>query len=831
MATLSTRRRKKLELTLEAQLSQLKDSITRLEGENQTLREGMDQLKVKNAILSRENEDLKKRLGGDLQVTGGYDESKTDTTTPPVQTAIPPVQTAIPPPAMLDSAPPEYLDDDDWESTVTGQVVQNIKNSLLDSDKVEPHQKMMVREGTVLVVYFQVTGNTKDVYGYSIIHQDFLNDPRTLQQLDDKDHIQLFFHRPAAKRRALDAAKTVEIAIHNDLTVEHGVTHVDSGDIVLWIRTDKEVDTIKKTLARLLETKLIGQLNSACTNRPECLQTKENVSFISEIIGETYKGVVLPKPKPKQGFSQNRYVPPSTTNTSITYEQYVALIPVPKKFSETVNRESDSKRRKVFSQLFIYWDYLDHGGEAKIELEYFAPSNAIGILTNDGMITTNSTVATYKTREQPIFAPNIYEILKHSRWEPSVALKNVASYLLRMVDYFHQIFLFPYSSENVIEMYLDFFYGFDNGRLKNISGPTPRLFDLMDHMWDVRMGFVYIDELCSILERGLHITTFGEIPEAYTQFAALVQKGALRFQNQDAFPEYTSFQHVNYIAHVKGVLKDVSKEHDQANPLGKNEKARLYGFGSRASLRNYWEAAVVLGLEKEFAFIEPEKNIPRKLTSQLELATGQLEWTEQETILLPRVQDVTNIPRSSYRFVASWRRFVLQTMGEQFGEHMYQLKNSLRQKLGHFNIAKKKKELMKMIILQNGDFSQGRKELLKFINSTLVELTVQAIEARYRMTLDDKKQSFKFKPKEEAVYDQEYFMFNDVVECIKLYHPQWEQDGWRQKNLRYWITGVPGLFKMPEPYTGSNWPVTIHSLSELDWVVVSGVAQGLEDVY
>ena len=124
MANLPSRRGRKIQI-VEAQMGQWRDSITRLEQDNQRLIASNDDLKIKNAELSRENHELKKRLNDrDAQVPD--DESKTNTRPPP-----PLVQPSPPPPglAFLDEEEEDGVDTD----TIVGQVVENIKYTILQN--------------------------------------------------------------------------------------------------------------------------------------------------------------------------------------------------------------------------------------------------------------------------------------------------------------------------------------------------------------------------------------------------------------------------------------------------------------------------------------------------------------------------------------------------------------------------------------------------------------------------------------------------------------------------------------------------------------------------
>ena len=171
---------------------------------------------------------------------------------------------------------------------------------------------------------------------------------------------------------------------------------------------------------------------------------------------------------------------------------------------------------------------------------------------------------------------------------------------------------------------------------------------------------------------------------------------------------------------------------------------------------------------------------------------------------------------------------------EAFDEYMYQLqeKKEFEQTLGGWDWLSDKDKLLKMIIVHESPDKRydspiihhyERQKLMEFVNTELVKLTVEVIEKRYNMALQDKTDSFSFKPREEAIFDQEYFMFKDVVECIKLKHPKWEEDEYRRQNGKVWLTGVPALFRMSSAYKEKDWPVLIHSMSGLDWLVISGI--------
>tara|TARA_E500000331_G_scaffold123927_2_gene121530 strand:- start:38234 stop:40759 length:2526 start_codon:yes stop_codon:yes gene_type:complete len=841
MANVSSRRERKIEVKLEAQMDQLRDSITRLEQENQRLIASNDDLRIKNAELSRENYELKNRLGGndtDVQAPPPVvadDESKTNTRPQP-----PPVEPPPPPPGIAFLNEEE---DDVDTNTIVGQVVENIKYIILDTG-LDEEKRSTAMNGDVLVVYFQVTGaKTKDIYGYSIINHNVLNDAQVLQMIDEPGYIQVYRYRAGAAKKELETAKTKAFVVHNDMTIETPIRNVGPGDIVLWIRTDKEEAGVKRQLESLVRRKLLNQIRGTCSGEI-CQQTEENVELIAQIIGGQYQEVKPPAKKAPAPFQPRPSAPRMPTGQEMSYDRYVSLIPIPK----VVKRSRDFRGGNIYSQRDVYWDYLENGVDAEIKLEYYAPAAAQGLLTisDDGIIRKNSTVGTYKAFEQPTFAPKIYEVTKNSRWEPGVSLKNVASYLLKMIDYFHQILLIPYSSEDFIDSHLDFFYGVDNGKHTHISSPTPPLFDLMEHMYDVRQGFVYIDRLLANIAQYLQFSPGTENSTYFRDFMGILRGGEKRYSKQEAFPEYREFTHPSYIARCKNVLKDFTKQNDPQNPLGKDEKERLYGFAARASLRNYWEAAVVLGLQKEFAFIEPDSSVKeRKLTTPIELATGQVGWSQEEMELLPRMVDMQKLPRSKFRFIANWRRYVYQQCNDALENYIYELKeaNRFEQTLGHWNYSKdgnRDRLLREMISVvhegRNDDIihHNERQKLMDFLNKELIKLTVKVLEERYQMALIDKEESLSFRPREQSLFDQEYFMFKDVVECIKLRHPQWEQQDYRKDHLEVWITGVPTLFMMSSPLPLVQLlksKVSIHSMSGLEWMVIMAVERANQEFY
>ena len=215
---------------------------------------------------------------------------------------------------------------DQLEPTMTSGIVEHVRNALLTNVNV-PEEKKPMGNSDVLVVYFQVTSSFKEIYGYSVINHSFLENPQTLQMIDNKDNIQLYLHRNAKKRIELQAAGTISIVVHSDLQIESMsvTTFVEPGDIVLWIRTNLEVNVIKKTLSNLFQS-MLNTLYVKCTNTERCERTIRDVDDIANIIKGEYKDIVIRAPAKRPPAPAK--LPPR--GVSLSFDAYVNSIPVPR---------------------------------------------------------------------------------------------------------------------------------------------------------------------------------------------------------------------------------------------------------------------------------------------------------------------------------------------------------------------------------------------------------------------------------------------------------------------------------------------------------------------
>lgn len=773
MAYLNTRDQRRNQWTI------LTQRVAQLERENLGLHETVDRLERANADL---REQLRRR----------------DTETMPQE----PVAVAA-----TATAPSDDDYDDYYESLdrpITEDIIDHVRDVIRESNDVNEYSKDAAKYGDVLVVYFQMTGlgptATKEIYGYSIINHVFVNDPQTLPLIDSIDYIQLHFHRNAKKGSELKNSETICIVVHSNLDIEpfRPTTKIDRGDIVLWIRTDKQMNIIKKSLQQLFN-KMLTTLYLKCSNAVRCEESASNVETIAKIIGGEYKDIVLRAPEPvKPAPRKAPYVPVSSSGT---FKQYVDSIMVPQL---RVKRAMDKP---------IFAEYWENGALAVVDLNvknnipgedpFIRPSRIQGDL------------AEVKKRAA---------ISKHERVYFGTSLKDVAAYIIRMVDYLNQTLELEWGSPMLIDEARNFFYGHDLGRHEHITGPTPMLEDLMDHMWDVRQGFVYIDELCwTIARQGIEHALRESPGPLLTEFGELIMAGAARRDEKKAFADYEANTMHNIRAHLRNHLKEIVPEDSVGNRLGSDEITRIYSFVTRCSIRNYWEVAKALGLQKHFAFIEPDSYIEHKLETSLEKLVGQSQLGDAG-LFLPLIVYGYTIPRPKFHFLVHWRQLVVQVFKNCFDELMYEMDKEGKLKrlddLGHVMYEEnkdRKKDILNRLLNVDGDL----RPVLANLVTQAFDRTVKVLEERYNM-----ERPLHVGRRETSIAEDEEYAYSDVYKVIKYVEPEWADKEFRMKNLNLWIMASPLELFMgyPESSIGN---LTVQGLSYIEWVALINVVTAI----
>ena len=765
MAFLAGRQEKKNQLTI------LTQRVAQLERENIGLHETVDRLERANADL---REQLRRR----------------DTETKEEEVV---------------AAPPVYRpesDDDDYyeplDRTITEDIIDHVRSVIVESDDVNEDSKYAASDGDVLVVYFQITGpvakTIKEIYGYSIINHAFVNDSQTLSLIDSKNYIQLHFYQSSMKLKQLENSETICIVVHGSLDIEPfgPTTKVTGGDIVLWIRTDKQMDRIKKSLQQLFE-KMLKTLYLKCSNAVRCEESAANVETIAKIIGGEYKDIVLRAPEPEKP-APRKAPPRKAPVSSITVKQYVDSIDMPRLRTE---RAQDKP---------IFAEYWKNGEDAVVDfsVKNNIPGEASSIRVS--RILAESAEVRKKAK-----------ISKEQRIYFGVSLKDVAVYIIRMVDYLHQTLELEWGSPRLIDEARNFFYGYDLGRQDHISGPTPMLEDLMDHMWDVRQGLVYIDELCWTIAPGIEHALEESPGPLLLEFGKRIMAGAVRHQKKTAFAEYEANRIHNIRAHLRNHLRELVPKDSVGSKLGSDEITRIYSYVTRCSIRNYWEVAQALGLQKDFDFIEPDGyGNEHKLETSLEKLVGQSQLGEAG-LFLPLIVNGYRVQRPKFHFLVHWRQLVVRVFKDCFGELMYEMdtdgKLANLDDLGHVMYAEnkdRKKDILNRLLDVDGDL---RPVLINLITQVF-DRTVKVLEARYNMPL-----SLNAGPRETSVTEHEEYAYNDVYKVIKFTEPKWADEDFRMKNLNLWIMATP-----LELFTG--YPVSrigVPSLSYIEWVALSCV--------
>ena len=804
MANLPSRRQRKKQLGLEEQLDDLKQSIQGLEADNFQLKSENDalhqiingledrnaKLMEDNRRLQEENSRLQQQLDDkdiiELQPfsdissldtpttrpstaeTGGYDESKEEQL-----------------PSLLGLPQREERND----IGITYQIIEDVRGALLISKKVsEGHKDFIASRGNMMVVYFQLTKNAQDLYGYSIVDSDTINDQAKSGWLDNKSNIQLYVHRSRPQRDDLKTAGKVQIVLHDNGAVESPMDIAGPGDILLWIRTNESINNIKAQVAGLFREKFLTTLNYQCKRREKCQETEQNVELVADIIGGAYQDI-RPEPTQEQLEIQRRKEvrverPVRQYNAApVSFQEYTSQLRVP----QLQSTGEDFYERYWYGENVWKPDYI-------FEDEEGAPS------------------VMRPTRYKKWYdeAQSKARVTGFKRLEIAVAVKNVVKYVLEMIDYFHQrLDLAFMSSQIFIDAERNFFYGHDIGKHDHITGPTPILADLIDHMYDVRIGLVFIDELCYRVMKGLEPVENPPEDDIYVQFLERVLSHAKRYDGEKEPSNYPNFKRINYIAYIQRKFEDKvapppkplaygvpapdrRKEKGKIlaeDTLGRFEIERLYARYSLCSLRNYYEAAKACGVESIFSFMQPDRMELPKLETELERETGQL--SVKDDLLLPWYVDGYRIRRPEFLFLSHWRTIVSNGARDVFDEILYQQqKNKTLGDLARLQLVDKREYLFKkfLIIGQPGSM---RGELDKLVNTVMIE-TGKYLEGRYQMYEDDTPLSLV--DRRISTHEQEYYTYKDVLYHIRLNNPEWGKASYRKANPILWITGLNDLF-------------------------------------
>jgi len=594
---------------------------------------------------------------------------------------------------------------------------------------------------------------------------------------------------------------------------------VGPGDIVMWIRTNEHINNIKANLGSIFKNKFLSTLGYQCSIKQNCQQTTGNVDLVSQIISGTYRDV---KPEPTQEqleiqrkkelrverpVRQQMYAP-------VTMREYTSHLRVPR---------LQDNGEDIFER---YWK-----GE-----DVWKPDFVFEKRKEE-----NSVEHTTRLRRWLDESNREARIGRFLRLKKAVAVKNVVKYVMEMIDYFHQRLDLPFTSQTFIDAERNFFYGHDIGKHDHLTGPTPILTDLIDHMYDVRIGLVFIDELCYLLMRGLSQFLQADNTledDIWVQFLERVVAGAKRYDSKDPWERvtnYVSFKRFNYIADIQSKFKDKVPEPPKAysydkrkekgkviveDTLNRFEIERLYARNSLCSLRNYYEAAKALGVENIFAFMEPDGfNLP-KLETDLEKKTGQL--SVMDDLLLPWYVDGYRIRRPDFLFLSHWRTIVTHISREVFDQMLDEMqKNKRLGDLARLRLVDKREYLLSSFLIVGG-LGSMRGELNKLVNSVMIEAG-KVCEERYMTNYRDP--PLHLQDRRIATLEQEYHTYNDVFEYIKLNNPDWEKEVYRRANPILWITGLNDLFgTRREPGQFGN--LAIKSLTDIE----SGVLFQLDGI-
>lgn len=819
MANLSTRKQHIKQLGLEGQLKKLEQSIQGLENDNIQLTGENDELRKIIERLMNENDRLKEensRLRGDvIEVepfsdisslpstrpstadTGGYVEQKDGREQQP--SLLPPMERT--------------------EETITDEIIRSVRSTLLEasSSLVKEQFKDFLRDnGDVLVVHFQLTKHAQDIYGYTIVDSEVLNNPELLNQIDNKNNIQLYIHRGGAQRDDLKTAGTVSVVVHNNGWVESPMKVVGPGDIVMWIRTNEPINNIKSNLGSIFKNKFLGTLGFQCGRGSICSKTTENVNYVSEIISGTYRDVKPEPVRPEPVAIPPPIRPPPASNIkSESFAKYASMVKIPKLFN---------------NPQYVLYDLYWASGEVPqfLTIDLNATQGPLSDLTSVEAM-QNAKVMAAVSKEQRIYY--------------STSMKNIARYIMEMIDYFHQILDVYFDSQTVIDNNRAFFYGPDIGRHKTLVGPTPQLADLMEHMFDIRQGFTYIDELCNLILRPLsQVDTDNKL---FRDFVSLVVAGAKRFEStKHPLVDYGAYKRVNYIYRVKKEFMKLAPLQPREGGLDDREQkgkkipekffsskelSRLYsGISSTLSLGNYWDAAVVLGLEKEFSYLEPALGHKQpKLDSSLEQLTSQLSLGEAG-LYLPWIVDGYQIRRPQFEFVSAWRNIIAYIFQDATSVYLYKLVEANKlDKLGNLNVFHltdpntiKRDDILKKL-LRSPD--RPLRQELRNVTNEIMKDTCEILEKRYKMYKEEAPISLQ--PRETAVTEHEYYTYMTVFDVIKATNPDWDSDLYRARNLAKWLE-IPGAF---HPGGGEVGGIELHSLDNFEWNILTGLERAFHE--
>ena len=780
MAFLAGRQEKKNQLTI------LTQRVAQLERENQGLHETVDRLE---RALQRANADLSEQL------------RRRDTETKEEDQDVAPQEDQDVAPRDIATAPSEDDYYEPLDRTITEDIIDHVRGVIMDSNDVSQDSKYAAADGDVLVVYFQITKTIKEIYGYSIINRAFVNDSQTLSLIDSKQYIQLHFYQNAKRLRELESSETICIVVHGSLDIEPfgPTTKIARGDIVLWIRTDKNIDRIKRSLQQLFN-KMLKTLYLKCSNAVRCEQSAANVETIANIIGGEYKDIVLRAPEPEK--PAPRKAPRKAPVSATAVKQYIDSIMVPQLRLE---RAQDKP---------IFAEYWENGAAAVVDLSVKTnipgeapPMRVSRILAESAEVRKKAAVSKYQ---------RIYF---------GTSLKEVAAYIIKMVDYLHQTLELSWGSPMLIDESRNFFYGHDLGRQDHISGPTPLLEDLMDHMWDVRQGLVYIDELCWIVARGIEHVMRESPGPLLMEFGKRIMAGAFRHQEKKAFAEYEANTMYNIRAHLRNQLKDLVPKDTVGSRLGSDEITRIYSNVTRCSIRNYWEVAKALGLSDKFAYIEPDSYVEHKLETSLEKLVGQSQLGDAG-LFLPFIVNGDRVQRPKFHFLTHWRQLVVRVFKDGFDEMMYEMSTDGRLAslvdLGHVMYVEnkdRKKDILNRLLNVDGDL----RPVLANLITRAFDRAVVVLEERYNM-----ERSLNVGPRETSVVEHEEYAYTDVYKVIKYAEPKWADKQFRNKNLNLWIMARPlELFMIYPPTRIGN--LTVQGLSYIEWVALFGVENAIRN--
>ncbi len=809
MANLSRNNKERFTSRMEEQLKGLEKSIAALQrenkqltGENQGLRETINSLEERNynleqevARLKAENESLNNPDIIDLVPFSDISSLDTPTTRP--STGYTEQKEG-----SIDLTP-SRPSTPDFVST-TQEIIDAVRDLMLTSTSVSDMVKEQIG-GDVLIVYFQLTDSTNEIYGYSIFDSDALNNSGMLNEIDEISNIQVYRKRSRKELEALSGTNTVTIHIHNAGWVESPMKHVDSGDILLWVRTNKPVNNIKAGVARLFRNKFSSTLRLACRGAI-CDDTNAKVLDVADMIENAYQDVKHERVVHKKKDVTRPPAMPPVLNTKATFEAYLEKIKPP------THRDN--------GELLFY--------------QYFNGEPVADDFKFETIVGEDRQAKIVRAARFQEYVDKKARVTTFNRIQLAVAVKNVAVYIMEMVDYFHQRMECRICSQDVIDHDPDFFYGADLGLHEHFTSPTQQLEDLMDHMYDLRIGMVYIDQLGALV-----LSAIGDAREVIiktsigSQFIKCLEGAWDRFGmtmgKHEFFYEYDNFKRENYMKRIQKILKDrvpdVPRGYGQVDrreekgyiivekTLGRYEIDRLYAFTPRCSLRNYYQAAMALGVEDIYAFMKPDRDVwPNPYSVEMEVRTGQMS-IRGTNLYLPWYVDGYKLNRPEYRFISQWRTIVRQVADDTIDRMLYENYDVSNLEIPSEPITPEKIFQINIVgTSMRTNFDAFFREVMLRTAQQLNEIYIQ----------DQREPPLSLSKREEQTSMHQYYVFQDVFKAIELSsEPDWSNDRVRESKVELWIVGVPSAF--PRRDVVDYGDLVVRSLSPIESDVLARV--------